>query len=117
MDLLIAHPWPGNVRELENVVERAVALAPGSIVEVGDLPERVTGRSKAVQSSPPVRSRPTLDEMACQYVLRVLEQSKGNKSEAARVLGVPRRTLYRMLERYAEEGRISGVSHPSPSVH
>ena len=117
MDLLLAHPWPGNVRELENVVERAVALAPGSMVEVGDLPERVTGRAEAGQSASPSQPRQTLDEMACQYVLRVLEQSKGNKSEAARVLGVPRRTLYRMLERYAEAGRISDVSHGSTSVH
>ena len=44
MELLLAHPWPGNVRELENVVERAVALAPGSTVEVADLPEKLIGR-------------------------------------------------------------------------
>ena len=87
------------------------------MVEVGDLPERVTGRAEAGQSASPSQPRQTLDEMACQYVLRVLEQSKGNKSEAARVLGVPRRTLYRMLERYAEAGRISDVSHGSTSVH
>jgi len=117
MDLLIAHPWPGNVRELENVVERAVALAPGATVEVGDLPEKLAGRTKGGQASSPLRPRPTLDEMACQYVLRVLEQSKGNKSEAARVLGVPRRTLYRMLERYAEAGRLSEVGHSGASVH
>jgi two-component system response regulator HydG len=117
MDLLIAHPWPGNVRELENVVERAVALAPGSTVEVGDLPERLAGRPKAGPTSSPLLARQTLDEMTFEYVLRILEQSKGNKSEAARVLGVPRRTLYRMLERYAEAGRISDVGHPGASVH
>ena len=117
MDSLIAHPWPGNVRELENVVERAVALAPGSIVEAGDLPEKLVGGPKSGQAPVQRRSRPTLEEMTCQYVLRALEQAKGNKSEAARILGVPRRTLYRMLERYAEAGKLSDVSQSGASIH
>jgi DNA-binding NtrC family response regulator len=117
MEVLLAHPWAGNVRELENVVERAVALAPGSTVEVGDLPEKLVGQPKPGPASAQRRGRPTLEEMTSEYVLRVLEQVKGNKSEAARILGVPRRTLYRMLGRYAEAGRGPDVGHPGPSVH
>jgi DNA-binding NtrC family response regulator len=117
MDFLIAHPWPGNVRELENVVERAVALAPGSTVEVADLPAKLIGRPKAGQLSPKPEPRPTLEEMTCRYVLRILEQAKGNKSEAARILGVPRRTLYRMLERYSDAGKPSDLGRADASVH
>jgi len=117
MELLLAHPWPGNVRELENVVERAVALAPGSTVEVADLPEKLIGRPRPGPTSPQVRPRPTLEDMTCEYVLRVRGQSKGNKSETARILGVPRRTLYRMLERYAEAGKLSDMGHSGASVH
>lgn len=116
MDALLAHTWPGNVRELENVVERAVALAPGSMVEEGDLPDKLTG-SPRPGPAPASRGKPTLDEMIREHVFRVLEEAGGNKSEAARVLGVPRRTLYRMLERYAEEGEGPDMGHSGASVH
>jgi len=113
MSALQAYPWPGNVRELENVVDRAVALAPGSIVDLTDLPDKLivhahTGaRSRPAFGGPEVGvKRPTLDETVREYVLQVLDEVGGNKTEAARVLEVPRRTLYRMLERYgAVHGR------------
>jgi two-component system response regulator AtoC len=116
MERLMAHSWPGNVRELENVVERAVALAPGSIVEESDLPEKLLANArgaKTVERS----ERPTLDEMIRRHVLEVLTQTQGNKSETARVLGVPRRTLYRMLERYGLPGEASELGHSGTSVH
>jgi DNA-binding NtrC family response regulator len=118
MEALLAHPWPGNVRELENVVERAVALAPGSTVEESDLPDKLIVGARIAPAEPQGATRATLDEVARSYVLQVLDQVRGNKSEAARVLGIPRRTLYRMLERY-ESGETSAgaASRPGTSVH
>jgi two-component system, NtrC family, response regulator AtoC len=119
MGALQAYPWPGNVRELENVVDRAVALAPGSVVELTDLPDKLivhahTGREGR---KPGLPKRPTLDETIRVYVLQILEEVGGNKTEAARVLGVPRRTLYRMLGRYgAVRGRKDKVRRNVPSV-
>ncbi len=117
MEALLAHTWPGNVRELENVVERAVALSPGPIVEEGDLPEKLAGLPIAAPSVQTTRSRPTLDELIRDHVFDALERAHGNKSEAARLLGIPRRTLYRMLERYAEAGYVPGIGHSGTSVH
>ena len=118
MEALLAHPWPGNVRELENVVERAVALAPGSTVEESDLPDKLILGSRIAAPEPPGATRATLDEVARSYVLQVLDQVGGNKSEAARVLGIPRRTLYRMLERYETgDSPASEVGRPGTSVH
>jgi DNA-binding NtrC family response regulator len=116
MQRLLAHSWPGNVRELENVVERAVALAPGLIVEESDLPEKlaVTDRESSLASH---ADRLTLEETIRRHVVEVLEQVHGNKSEAARVLGIPRRTLYRMLERYGPAGESQEERRPGTTVH
>jgi len=121
MMALQAYAWPGNVRELENVVDRAVALAPGSIVELTDLPDKLIVHARTGSRDSQGRSveikRATLDETIQEYVLQVLEEVGGNKTEAARVLGVPRRTLYRMLDRYgAVRSRRSKVRRDAPSV-
>ena len=117
MKAMLAHSWPGNVRELENVVERAVALAPGPTVEEGDLPAKLAASPSPAPNSRPGRNRPTLDETVRDQVFGALEQAHGNKSEAARTLGIPRRTLYRMLERYAEAGHHPNMGQSGPSVH
>jgi DNA-binding NtrC family response regulator len=103
MALLQGYRWPGNVRELENVVDRAVALAPGSVVEAADLPEEVLGPSGATGRGL-VGDPLSLDEVTRRHVLSVLKAAGGNKSKAAKLLGVPRRTLYRLLERYGPPG-------------
>ncbi|HEX7078696.1 MAG TPA: sigma-54 dependent transcriptional regulator [Candidatus Eisenbacteria bacterium] len=109
MAALLAYPWPGNVRELENVVDRAVALAPGSIVEETDLPEKLIVHARTLGSvPPPPPGGRRLDEVVRRHVLSVLEDVNGNKTEAARALGVPRRTLYRMLERFGVEPKRRG---------
>jgi DNA-binding NtrC family response regulator len=111
MAALVSYSWPGNVRELENAVDRAVALATGSVVEEPDLPERVLAGGQAAISPPgpgaaaaslELPDRPPLDEVIRRYVLAVLAEAGGNKSQAARILGVPRRTLYRMIDRFSE---------------
>ncbi|HKQ19958.1 MAG TPA: sigma-54 dependent transcriptional regulator [Candidatus Eisenbacteria bacterium] len=100
---LTAYSWPGNVRELESVVERVVAIAPGSTVEERDLPDVILVQAHTGERGRPPAPRPTLEDTVRTYVLQILAESGGNKTAAARVLGVPRRTLYRMLERYAAD--------------
>jgi two-component system, NtrC family, response regulator AtoC len=99
---LLEHDWPGNVRELQNCVERAVALARFDRITVDDLPEKIRrARSSrlALDAHTPAEM-PTLATLERRYVHKVLEATEGNKTAAAKVLGVDRRTLYRMLDRW-----------------
>src|SRR5262249_40982256 len=84
---LAAHEWPGNVRELANRIERAVALSDVDAIRPEDL--------EPAAPEPSLAARP-LSEMARDYARRVLDAHAGNKSAAARALGIDRRTLYRM---------------------
>jgi two-component system response regulator HydG len=100
---LLAYAWPGNVRELQNCLERAVALAEYGELVVEDLPERIRSyRSDdvIVAGSDPTELVP-LEEVERRYILRVVEAVGGRKTDAARILGLDRKTLYRKLERYA----------------
>ncbi len=99
---LMAYAWPGNVRELQNCVERAVALASFDHISVGDLPDTVRNfrSTQIVLDGADPAALVTLEELERRYIARVLEGVAGNKSAAARVLGIERKTLYRMLERW-----------------
>ena len=98
--LLMDYDWPGNVRELENYVERAVALSRGSEIGVADLPPRVTDfKSTRIEISTDIPAQMlTLDEMQHRYVRQVLAAVGGNKTQAAHILGIDRRSIYRRLE-------------------
>ena len=102
---LMAYDWPGNVRELENCVERAVALTRFDKLTVEDLPENVRAykASRFVMDAEDPQELLTMHELEKRYIHRVLSLVEGNKSRAARILGLDRRTLYRKLERYAKE--------------
>jgi DNA-binding NtrC family response regulator len=103
---LVEYDWPGNVRELENALERAVALARFEQIMVEDLPDRIRKYEEShvlVAGSDP-EELISLDEVERRYILRVLSVTRGNKTQAAQVLGLDRRTLYRKLERYEAEG-------------
>jgi DNA-binding NtrC family response regulator len=101
LSLLEAHPWPGNVRELENAVERAVAVGASPVLLPEDLPAHLASSSlPALAVRTAASPLPSLDEMTRQHLARVLTATGGNKKRAAEILGVDRRTLYRMLERY-----------------
>ncbi|MCW5890331.1 MAG: sigma-54-dependent Fis family transcriptional regulator [bacterium] len=102
LTLLRSYAWPGNVRELAHVLERAVALARHEVLGAEDLPTELRGEAMPVRVAMPV-DRPTLRELQQRYVLRVLEDEHGNVSRTANVLGIDRRSLYRMLQRW---GRI-----------
>ena len=99
---LEAYAWPGNVRELENAIERVVAVSNHPIALLEDLPAHLhasTSEAEAVARLAP-DSFVSLDELTKQHLGRVLAATHGNKKRAAEILGVDRRTLYRMLERY-----------------
>jgi two-component system response regulator AtoC len=98
---LISYDWPGNVRELGNCIERAVATAHFEEIQVEDLPDRVRMKSRAAALSALDRAELlTLEEVERRHVLRVLEACKGNRTDAAKVLGLDRKTLYRKLLRW-----------------
>jgi len=92
---LRAHPWPGNVRELENAMARAVAMSQRSVLLPGDLPPLVSGEALAPGAQSIDHDWPTLGELQRRYIARVLERTAGNKTAAASILGVDRRTLQR----------------------
>ena len=94
------YDWPGNVRELENCMERAVALCRLDEITVDDLPAKVQEHqsSKIVITTESPGELITLDEMERRYVRQVLNAVGGNKTHAARILGIDRRSLYRRLE-------------------
>jgi two-component system response regulator HydG len=109
---LLAYPWPGNVRELRNSIEASIALTRFDTITVDDLPENVrdcTGANlvDALGDAPELCP---LEEIERRYVVRVLTAVGGNKSVAARILGMDRKTLYRKLE---PSGRRD--SDPPPS--
>ena len=101
-DLLQAYEFPGNVRELANIIERAVIICNTPEVEAADLPDSV--RVAAAQQARKGR-RPTLAEVESDYIRETLAATRGNKTEAAKILGISRKNLY---ERLARESKDEG---------
>ena len=105
---LLEYDWPGNVRELENCMERAVALARSDELTLDDLPERIRGCRPALVALPlgddaAATDVSSLFDAEREHVLKAVEQFGGNKTRAAAILGIDRRTLYRRLVRYDTE--------------
>lgn len=133
LELLVRYAWPGNVRELENVMERAVILMPGEHIGVRELPERLRQREPAHSGSPLRGDKdfladmadvmedaassplPSLDEVERVVILRTLERLGGNKSEAARVLGITRKTLHAKLNKYGQCADAEPENEPEPT--
>jgi len=101
-DQLLRYGWPGNVRELENAMERAVALARGSRVELEDLPEEIRHTLPKPAASDVVRP---LDDVEQEYILAALELNEGNQTRTAEQLQIGSATLYRKLKRYGLIGK------------
>ncbi len=105
--MLVRYRWPGNVRELVNCVERGVAMARLTQITVDDLPPRVRdfapARDVLVAADDPETLVP-LEEVERRYVLRVLDAVGGRRGQAAKILGLDRKTLYRKLERWGRGG-------------
>jgi two-component system, NtrC family, response regulator HydG len=103
IDRLIRYDWPGNVRELMNAVERAVVLARAEYIDAEDLAIIQTSLGQAAESTPVLEDMNdimTLEDMGKAAVIKTLKASNGNKSEAARRLGITRKTLHKKLKKY-----------------
>lgn len=102
MDMLTRAQWPGNVRELENVIERGVILAAGPYMSERDLPTTLSVESQSGSGTQPVHDLggKTLEEIESQAILATMEQTQGNKSEAAKLLNITRTTLNNKLKKY-----------------
>ena len=97
---LLAYDFPGNVRELANIIERAVIVSVGAEIEAADLPESMRVAAARRQRK---AQRPTLAEVESEYIRETLTATKGNKTEAARILGISRKNLYERLARESKE--------------
>jgi two-component system response regulator HydG len=97
-----AYAWPGNVRELENVIERGVVLARGSVIDVTDLPEEVSGATPIPEGMLTIRIGTPLAEVEQRLLDETLRITRGNKTLTARLLGIDPRTVSRKLERLEE---------------
>jgi two-component system, NtrC family, response regulator AtoC len=109
--VLTAYPWPGNVRELRNALERAATLADTREIGVADLPPRIRDAGgAAIRIADASRRSLPLRELERAYIHEVLRQTGGNKSRAADILGLDRKTLYRKLDEYREEAARDPVN-------
>jgi DNA-binding NtrC family response regulator len=98
-ECLMRYAWPGNIRELQNVIQSAVILCREDRITVADMPPRITGAQNVSGALDEVAARRlSLDEVEREYIRAVLAQVAGNKTEAAAILRVDRKTLYRKLE-------------------
>jgi DNA-binding NtrC family response regulator len=110
VDALARYEWAGNVRELENAIEYAAAVCSNGLITNNDLPPRILSQAASqtvnISSKMPLSladDRPLLEELTRRYVQLILAENEGNKSRAAEILGINRRTLYRFLD-VAEDG-------------
>jgi transcriptional regulator with PAS, ATPase and Fis domain len=101
--VLMDYPFPGNVRELENLIERGIAMAQGDTIELSHLPESVQ-KTETFNFRKIEGRLPTLEEQELEYIRRVLEEVKGNRTAAAQILGINRASLWRKLKSQQEEG-------------
>jgi DNA-binding NtrC family response regulator len=109
---LLAYDWPGNVRELQNVLERALVLAEQDVIGPEHLPPEVrpnggpqpspepAAAERGIGSQPLASPLLSLEEVERRHVMRVLEATGGSREEASRILGISRRTLTRMVQRW-----------------
>lgn len=112
MRVLCGYDWPGNIRELANVLERAQILAEGNTITVDDLPENLLHASKpdpVAGVSALAMSPDALEGVERRHVADVLRRCGGNKVQAAKALGISRRTLYRLIDKY-------GLAENPPAV-
>jgi DNA-binding NtrC family response regulator len=103
LEWLRRYDWPGNVRELENAIERAVIIAQGRMIAIDDLPHAVRGAeaSKTIE----VEVGTTIDEAEKRMVMQTLAYTRGDRTRAAQILGIGRKTLYRKLQNYNSEDK------------
>jgi transcriptional regulator of acetoin/glycerol metabolism len=102
LNALNHYSWPGNVRQLINAIDRAKILGDDNRVRLDDLPAEIVHASAPTANGAP-RAPDSLEEIERAHVCEVLQRENGNKARAARALGINRRSLYRLLEKYGLE--------------
>jgi DNA-binding NtrC family response regulator len=98
LKLLLNYAWPGNVRELENIIERAITLTQVEVISPEDLPTPMAQGEDRNSTGKALRGKYTVDQLEKEYIKKVLIEAGGNKSKAAQILGLNRKTLYRKLQ-------------------
>jgi two-component system, NtrC family, response regulator HydG len=98
MNKMVQYHWPGNVRELRNAVEYAFVLCPSGGIDGRHLPPKILGAEP--QCPPPAALAQNSDERLKRELIQVLRQTEGNQSEAARVLGVSRITVWKRIKKF-----------------
>jgi DNA-binding NtrC family response regulator len=119
MQALEAYRWPGNVRQLMNAVERAQIMSDGKCIDVDSLPREVVSGTPGAAAPRPAAVRGNGEQLADiqrAYIIEVLTRERGNKARTARALGVNRRSLYRLLEKYHIELAESGQPQQARGV-
>jgi transcriptional regulator with GAF, ATPase, and Fis domain len=116
MALLLAYDWPGNVRELQHAIERGVALTANPTLLAEDLPPKLTACARRSHTVEPSLS---LHAVVARHISHVLREARWNKKLAAQLLGIPRRTLYRLTKRHGIPlgkggGEVSPAGPPAP---
>jgi two-component system NtrC family response regulator len=96
---MITYDWPGNVRELRNVIERGIILAENDLITTKCLPSDI---ADSLEQGEPLAALPTLEQQEKRYILRVMEHVDQNRTQAARILGIGRKTLYRKLRSFED---------------
>jgi DNA-binding NtrC family response regulator len=94
-EILISYPWPGNIRELKSVIHKVAILTDSGIISKDHLPSHL-----AIQKTVPPLSSKTLEDIEREHILRVLAETDGNQSLAAKTLGINRKTLYKKIKKY-----------------
>jgi len=118
---LLTYSWPGNVRELRNCLERAAAISVSDMIEAAQIPFLGAGQQSlasgptAHAAAPAAEAVPkTLEELEREHILRVLDDSEGNRERAAAILGISSRTLYRKLREYESLTSSAGLATDTP---
>ncbi len=119
LERITAFPWPGNIRELRNAVEQMVVFATGETIEVANLPPAIRGTEPVVATSTHgaiLTGQLNLSEVEKQCILRALEQTGQNRTQAAACLGISRRTLQRRLKELGLEIRMRQNDTTEPFI-
>jgi two-component system response regulator HydG len=105
IDTLMRYDWQGNIRELENVIERAVLLCRSEYITPKDLPPPLQGEEVGEQSIISIPQGMTLEQVEKEAIIQTLEETGGNRTQTAQILGISRKTLQNKLKEYGLEGK------------
>ena len=103
LERIVTYRWPGNIRQLINIIERAKILADDQVIVASDLPPELHAPPSGSIASADLTPVDNLQSLQKSKVVEILERVHGNKTRAARQLGITRRSLYRLLERYGPD--------------